>query len=696
MKTMLLAFILATLNMVAVYPAGDIVLPEFEKQLLDIGIGQYNEESYINLMKYLKTGVETAEDEIEKTKKILEINELEAVKLDAYKDHIKDCKFLKKFYQHALQLLTLTQNLDVQNLERVNNFNTAKRIVYSVISQFTPFPSSGNFLTSSLNAIKRLDLVIPYVNENDRDEPINLLMAQKESKNLVSTSEPDHFLTAEELSQMSVNEIADLDISPKHISWMTEKNRLNKPTSWQDLENWTTKKMQDLLKEDNKLNKNSATEYSIENAKKVVFFKEIKITATSPKVDVQDVYGNNWKLKWGNEMQIEPVNNRLYMKLGGKFTDLVYANKPGVEGLVLILGDPKVAGSCNNINTYKLLRDCLLNSKYKFDIVPYTLEKGIIDVINSDRILKNLPKYGQKKYRKDDLLARTFVTFHESMVEFKNKDFLEYGGPVASSTLGATEDRVARGLLVFNMWINNIDCKDDNAKSVMFEDDNTREKIYVEYQHDLGSSMGNPGQTGKVNGLKNSSFVTANKTSNTLEFNQWLLYRPIAWEKATFADAMWMAKKIATIRKSDLEEVFSYSLWPDFLQQTFVRKMQVRRNAILQEFGLTNLIPAGEDQIPEVNIKVSLKTLQERKAAASKYNLNIHELNKMLQNANQLNNVEGRSAYVDVLVRKSRINSCEKSVIINLLEKGPNPSGVERRIKRSRDDKPLMDCTFES
>ena len=268
-------------------------------------------------------------------------------------------------------------------------------------------------------------------------------------------------------------------------------------------------------------------------------------------------------------------------------------------------------------------------------------------------------------------------------------------GPVASSTLGATEDRVARGLLVFNMWINNIDCKDDNAKSVMFEDDNTREKIYVEYQHDLGSSMGNPGQTGKVNGLKNSSFVTANKTSNTLEFNQWLLYRPIAWEKATFADAMWMAKKIATIRKSDLEEVFSYSLWPDFLQQTFVRKMQVRRNAILQEFGLTNLIPAGEDQIPEVNIKVSLKTLQDRQAAASKYNINLHALNKMLQNANLLNNVEGRSAYVDVLVRKSRINNCEKSAIVNLLEKGPNPSGIERRIKRSRDDKPLMDCTFD-
>ena len=692
---MLLAFILATLNILAVYAAGDIALPAFEKQFLDIGIGQYNQDSYINLMKYLKTGIETAEDEIEKAKNIIEVGELETVKLDAYKDHIKDCKLLKKFYKHALQLLTQTENLGSRSAERVNNFNTAKRIIYSVISQFTPFTSSASILTTSLNAIKRLDLVIPYVNENHRDEPINLIMAQKEAKNLVSISESDHFLTAEELAQMSVNEIADLDISPKHISWMTEKNRLSHPTSWQDLENWTTKKMKDLFKKDNKLGKNAAAEYSIENAKKVLFFKEIKITATSPKVDVEDVYGNNWKLKWGNEMQIEPVNNRLYMKLGSKFTDLVYANKRGEEGLVLILGNPKVVGSCNNINTYKLLRECLLNSKYKFDVAPYTLEKGIIDASNSDRVLKNLSKYGQKKYQKVELQGRTFVTFYESMVEFKNKDFLEYGGPVASSTVGATDDRVARGLLVFNMWINNIDAKDDNSKSVMFEDDETMEKIYVEYQHDLGSSMGNPGQTGRVNGLKNSSFVTANKTSNTLEFNQWLLYRPLAWEKATFADAMWMAKKIATLKKSDLEEVFSYSLCPDFLQQTFVRKMQVRRNAILQEFGLTDLIPSGEAQIPEIDIKVSLKTPLERKAAASKYNLNLDELNKMLQNANQLNNVEGRSAYVDVLVRKSRINSCEKSVIINLLEKGSNPSGVERRIKRSRDDKPLMGCTFE-
>src|SRR3989339_213392 len=208
-KTILLALILATLNAFTAYAGGDIALPGFETKLLELGIGLYDEDSYINLVKYLQTGIETAEEEIEKTKKTLENNQIDEETKEAYKKYIKDCKFLKKFYKHGGQLLEQTQKSALQSAERINNFNTAKRIVYSVLSEFAPFPSTGNIFAFLGKTIDRVDLTLPYVNESDRGALIGVIQGSQEATNLISVSEPDHFLTPEELSQMTTNEIAD-------------------------------------------------------------------------------------------------------------------------------------------------------------------------------------------------------------------------------------------------------------------------------------------------------------------------------------------------------------------------------------------------------------------------------------------------------------------------------------------------------
>lgn len=50
-----------------------------------------------------------------------------------------------------------------------------------------------------------------------------------------------------------------------------------------------------------------------------------------------DAFGQDWKLKWGDEAVIEPIGNRLRVLLGAKFCDLTYTSTEG-DSHLLILG----------------------------------------------------------------------------------------------------------------------------------------------------------------------------------------------------------------------------------------------------------------------------------------------------------------------------------------------------------------------
>ncbi len=85
---------------------------------------------------------------------------------------------------------------------------------------------------------------------------------------------------------------------------------------------------------------------------------------------------------------------------------------------------------------------------------------------------------------------------------------------------------------------------------------------------------------------------------------------------------------------------------------------------------------------------ISLKTAEERASVAKKYGLTLDELENTMREHNLLKD-DGTSHFVDRVVEDGELVHCEKSLIIYLLEKNYYPSGLENRLNRFMDKKPL-------
>jgi len=386
------------------------------------------------------------------------------------------------------------------------------------------------------------------------------------------------------------------------------------------------------------------------------------------------------------------------MKLGAKFADLVYANNSGINGVVLILNDSKEESSCDHISDFQMLKKCFLKSNYKFDISPYVLEKGFITKKNVNKILVNLSHSGLEQYKAENLIGHGYVTFKESMVEFKSDELMIRKGASPASFLGAKKDRVGRGYLMLAVYLYNIDQKDDNSRTVIAKNFGKDKKDqYFEFTHDFGASMGKPGQSLHINGMRHGKkFMKQGSIfTDDIIIKQMMIWKPKAWKKTTFADAMWMARKILRLSKADLEEVAASTLWPKYMQDAFVQKMRLRRNRIAKVFHMTDELDPNERTLPRLIIKRELKTKSDRESVAKEFNLDVKVIEKILRRNGHLDK-DGKTKYTDYLVKNNTVISCHRSLITNLLEKTHFPSGLERRQERAKDDKPLPNCTFKN
>jgi hypothetical protein len=648
----------------------------------------FDEDSFSNLVDFVGAMLVSLEQEIKDAK---------ALKDDKKEEDAKDNK---KFFERAKAYLDVVEPSSDVAL-KVKQFNLAKRVIYAVKAKE---PTGKNSKLKMLwNIVRRIDTTLAYTVKEDRDKEVGNEQAKKEAAFLVSPQDPNKRLSPDELSKLTTSEIADLDISEDHPYWHTVGNTPSDGNEWEDLEKWASKRINKKLKDKNP----DIAKYKIHEARKVVFFKEIKNSATSPKVMGKDAFGEKWKVKWGNEVQVEPLNNRLYLKMGGKHSDLVYSNAPGVDGLVLVLNDPKAVTSknpetCENIIGVEMLRKCLLRPNdeggYAFLIDPYILEQGKITDENIDRVLKNLKDSGYKNkegieiYKKENMVGRTFLTFKESLVELKSNKIMTKGAAAAGSFFGAEMDRAARGSVIFNMWIWNLDAKDLNSKAVILKKRANGEDVYVEYQHDLGASLGKPRYPGQLNNLDSGKdFIHLNGSETRVKFPQFLLYRPKAWKSSTFADALWMAKKVAQVKKSDLEEIAIHSGWPKFMQDLYVHRLLLRRNDIAKIYGVESLLDIKE--IKPLNLSIDMKTPEARKKASDKFKIPLKTIESILSKIGMLNE-DGSSEYEDMVLVNGKINSCDSSIVANLMEKIHHPSGLTRRVDRDKDDKALKKCVL--
>ncbi|HKQ61357.1 MAG TPA: hypothetical protein VJS92_08685 [Candidatus Polarisedimenticolaceae bacterium] len=574
-------------------------------------------------------------------------------------------------------------------------FPALKSMVYSVRSELQG-KRKGNKLKVALSVLHNLSLKLPFLTREERARPLAPAEARLEAANLEDPRTGKVYRAPADLAGLTPEQVSQLDVRGDNYLWYAESelHRLTAQhgSAWKALETRIESRVGETLHD----------AYSLDRARRVLVFERVRSSGTSPKIDARDLYGQEWKLKWGEEVQTEALANRLYVELGGKFEDLVYANKGGRRDLVLVLNAPGGADAagkpddCKRVPTFDAFRRCLLESEYKFDVSSNVLEHGVI----TEELLQQEP-FAALPGEKRKLLGREFVTFNESLAEFQTGpgEFRRLGGAPLSSA-GALDDRVKRGLVLLCYWIQNKDVKDDNNRGVI----DRRSSIYLEYMHDIGASLGSLKISGNPNLLKvGDEYVR--RRGDKVRFSANMLYVPKAFDRATYADAAWMGRKILNLSREQILAAVAATRWPDFQQHVVASRLIARRNALAEAFDLG--APLAYDVAPT---RVPLGTRAERRAAVARYELAIASggdadealarLEGFMQDCG-IGLEQGQPAFEDDVSvsvtegKEERVvatNDCDKSVIVAWLERTLHPAGLARRTYRRTDDKPLDAC----
>ncbi|MBT3981113.1 MAG: hypothetical protein HOE90_07150 [Bacteriovoracaceae bacterium] len=759
------------------YSAIVVPLKQADKLFESFGVQvDYDTESFNNLMTYsretlqkniasidtlkekksdLKKTLAESKDKKKKERKALGLKKPKKLKskIDDVEDKIDELVLANKFLIYAGSLLAEAKDSD-EELEMEKSFYLAKRMIYGLVVEDLKNPLI--FFSVIWKLFHQFSTKVDYIAPEDVDRKINLKQAKKEARSLYD-SKTGKLLRKEELANLSYNEIADLDVFPNHPTWRTKQEMasLNGGNAYDGLVSWTEqsankqlaleskKKCRDFKNKSNNKNiecplASYTPDYTLEAARKVLFFTKVKDNDTNPKISTKDAYGMKWKVKWGSETQSETVAGRIYLQLGARYTDPLYVARHNDGSMLTLVLDKKdkeskkleITGKskhhkkeCREIYTYDHFRKCLMSSIYKFKVDGYVKDHGVITEENAEEILKDLPRNTLKqKYQLKDAIGREYVTFIETSVEFRgSKKGLDKSGAEAYSSMGVTDDRAGRATGLYNLYVWNIDVRDQNNSAFLFHDYQGNRDLYVGITTDLGATNGGALTSAKLNKFTvGEDFVKIKRRTKKVEgvqhyklkFKQFILYRPDAWVKSTHSDLLWMAKKIARLSNEDIEYAVSISRWPDFMQEMYRYKLEARRNRIAELYGqevllskvsgLLRMNPVLEAPAP---FEVDLSTAAQRRAVERKYDLPTNSIDHAMvkgkiidQQMNPLKkkyrDQDGNLKFIDVLTADGDISKCQKTVLIGLLEKVHFISGLERRTSRFTDFKNLKECYF--
>jgi len=567
-------------------------------------------------------------------------------------------------------------------------FAALKSLLYSMRTEIRG--ERGTCLIADIvRLLGNMSLKMPYLAPQDRVRPLTPDQAALEAANLVDPLTGTEYGDPARLAGLTPDHVAQLDVRRDDYLWHDELAlralKAQHGTAWKALEARTETRVSEALH----------APYSLSEARRILLIRAIRTTATSPKIDTEDLRGQGWKLKWGDEVQTEPVANHLYVELGGKFADLLYANKGGPADLVLVLNEAdqgRGAETCESIASFDAFKHCLRTSRYKFDVSAHVVSHGVI----SESTLREEP-FASASGATAALIGREFVTFNESLVEFQSgADGFQPLGAAPMSSGGARSDRAKRGLAVFTNWIHNKDAKDANNKGMLDVADST----YVEYVHDMGASLGSLKSSGNPNLLKVGDAFVHRKRDN-VKFSSNMLYVPKAFDAVTYADAMWMVRKITSLSREDILAAVATTRWPDFQQDVLASRLIARRNAIAHAFDVDSIMSI--DATPTV---VSLRTAADRLAAVTRYDLSIathgdaEKAKALLEEFMAASGITIRDGLAEFEDRADgwttesvlETTDCKKSILVAWLEQTIHPAGLSRRMFRRSDDKPLKAC----
>lgn len=541
---------------------------------------------------------------------------------------------------------------------------------------------------------------IPYHGPRTRDRPIGARDAGKEASNLWSEG---RLLPPAELAGLSPVAIGHLDVSPDNPMWHTREHmETERPDTWRAIEDYIATRTTAELMDKKKFRKaHPDFRYDLHRARRVLFWDGVKTTSTSPKVDAVDAFGQEWKLKWGDEAVVEPFGNRLRAKLGAKFCDLTYTDAGGGSHLLILPAREDREQHPDKVMplTVEEFIDAMMHSTYAFNIRPFIRDSGVVTAANAGTVLKHLPPEGGKAFRRENLIGRVWISFRESMVEAKH-DVVNLGGPAALFSEVTHGDRALRQAFLLSLWMEDKDNKEANFRAAWLPDFAGRSgSHYVEYFHDPGFSFGGLARAAEVNRLnvgdRPGGFLWLSAGGSRIQGSSFQIYRPEIWSDVTYSDSLAGAMHLMRLSRADIAEAVGHSQMPDFWQETLVWRLASRRDVIAKWFGLTPPDEAG----PAPTVRIPLTTRRDRAAAAARFQVPLAEIEADLARAGCLpedrREADTIRPFHDLVVKDGEIQATGDTVLIGILRDHRHPSGLVKRTIRWDHGEPYVSIRFQ-
>ena len=285
---------------------------------------------------------------------------------------------------------------------------------------------------------------------------------------------------------------------------------------------------------------------SITFPSKHAFFKKVRKTQSKPKLDIiHYVNGKKvtFKLKIGSEMHSEITSSALFTTLGYPVDLSRYA-----RNFKMSLGKMTPKRFKEEWNSYF----------FTWDVEKY------------------IKKVGRDK-------NGNYIIWKEVLIETKPKN-LNRIGAWAWGENGHRGMREVRGILLFNMWVSNLDLKESENNKLIYKDMNGKQELF-HLQHDLGFAFG------KRYREKIGDFpwvVVTKSTKKKIKVNFHNFQKNSGFKNVTFDDARWMIRRIARLTRKQIEAAVSLGGWPESLKKLLTEKLISRRNNLIRGFDLTD------------------------------------------------------------------------------------------------------------
>jgi len=188
------------------------------------------------------------------------------------------------------------------------------------------------------------------------------------------------------------------------------------------------------------------------------------------------------------------------------------------------------------------------------------------------------------QFLQSDEQQRNFVVFKQAAIEARVEG-VERVGSWPYWKNGHASMREVRGLMLYNMWINNTDVKEQENNKLLMREMPNGERKYFAMQHDQGFGFGTI-LPELVESFTWSMIRNPSKDSRNVYF-RYRTFQDLTGQKhISEADMKWAARLIARLSRKQITDAVMLGGWPKSVGLLLAEKLISRRNELVEAFNL--------------------------------------------------------------------------------------------------------------